>query len=278
VKTLIIYKNDTAAHSLACALNKELLNRGLNVKMVESRALSGQNCPAADLAFVLGGDGTIINSALCLAGRDIPIAGINFGKVGFLSSLEPNELTGCLDKILAKHYTIQKRMIIRASVRTNSEKKNQYYALNDIVVKTCAAHPISITTRLNGRIHCSFRGDGLICATPSGSTAYSYSAGGPVIDLELPALVITPICPHMDNFRSVVVRAESKLEFYLDTNFETGLFIDGEKIMLMQKGDCVSIEHTDMEASFVKLVPGNNAERIFLKRREFNKKLALRVL
>lgn len=278
MRTLIIYKNDAAAYALACELKNELLNRGLSVKLVESKALSKLNCPVADIAFVLGGDGTILTSALCLAGRDIPIAGINFGKIGFLSSIEPNELMGCLDRILAKHYTAQKRMIIRATVKTNREKRHQCYALNDIVVKTCVAHPISITVRLNEKVYSSFRGDGLICATPSGSTAYSYSAGGPVIDLELPALVLTPICPHMDNFRSVVVSAESKIEFCLDTNFETGLFVDGEKIMLMQKGDCISVEHTDIEASFVKLAPGNNAERIFLKRKQFNRKLALRIL
>ncbi len=277
MKTLIVYKNDTPANALAYELNNNLKNRGINVKLIESQAFTEFNCPAADIAFVLGGDGTMMKCAPRLAGRDIPIAGINFGKVGFLSSIEPNELMGCLDKILAKHYTIQKRMIIRASVKTNSEKRHQGYALNDIVVKSCVAHPISVTVRLNAEIYCSFRGDGLICATPSGSTAYSYSAGGPVIDLGLPALVITPICPHMDNYRSVVVSAESKLEFYLDTNFETGLFIDGEKMMPMQKNDCVSIEPAGIEASFVKLVPGNNAERIFFKRKQTNRKLALSI-
>ena len=278
MKALIVYKNDTAAYVLACELNNTLLARGLTVKLIESKAFTEINCPMADLAFVLGGDGTMISSALCLAGRDIPTVGINFGKVGFLSSIEPDELMGCIDKILAKHYAIQKRMIIKASINTNNETRYQCYALNDIVVKTCVAHPISITIRLNDEIYSSFRGDGLICATPSGSTAYSYSAGGPVIDLALPALVITPICPHMGNFRSVVVNAESKLEFCLDTNFETGLYIDGKKMISMQKGDYISIENSGIEASFVKLDPGNNAERIISKRKQSNRKLALKVL
>jgi len=278
MKALIIYKNSTEAYAMACELNNTLLARDLNVKLVESKAFTEINCPMADVAFVLGGDGTMISSALCLAGRDIPIVGINFGKVGFLSSIEPDELTGCIDKILAKHYVIQKRMLIKASLISNSETRCQWHALNDIVVKTRIAHPISITIRLNEEIYCSFRGDGLICATPSGSTAYSYSAGGPVIDLDLPALVITPICPHMDNFRSVVVSAESKLEFCLDTNFETGLYIDGEKMISMQKGDYISIENSGIEASFVKLVSGNNAERIIFKRKQSNRRLALKVL
>ncbi|MEN6327423.1 MAG: NAD(+)/NADH kinase [Syntrophomonas sp.] len=277
MKVLIIYKNDTEAYTMACELNKVLLARGLTVKLLEIRTLNKFNCPLADLAFVLGGDGTMISSALYLAGRDIPIVGINFGKVGFLSSIEPDELTVCIDNVLAKHYDIQKRMIIMASVVRNCKTLHQWKALNDIVVKTCIAHPISITIQLNEKFYSSFRGDGLICATPSGSTAYSYSAGGPVIDLALPALVITPICPHMANFRSVVVSSESKLGFCLDTDYESKLYIDGKQKISLHKGDYISIENSGIEAGFIKLAPFNNAEGIINKRKQLNRRLAVKV-
>jgi NAD+ kinase len=275
MKALVVYKNDTAAYNMASELYNTLFSRGLTVKLIESRILTNITCPVADLAFVLGGDGTMINSVLCLAYRDIPVVGINFGEVGFLSSIEPDELTGCIDKILAKHYVIQKRMIIKASIISDYETIQQWNALNDVVIKTCVAHPISITMRLNDEFYNRFRGDGLICATPSGSTAYSYSAGGPVIDLALPALVVTPICSHMSNFRSVVVSSESELGFNLETDYETGLYIDGKKKLSLKKGDYISIENADKEAQFIKLAPFNNAERIASKRKQLNIKLAL---
>ncbi|HEX3011473.1 MAG TPA: NAD(+)/NADH kinase, partial [Syntrophomonadaceae bacterium] len=229
MKALVVYKNDTTAYNTAYELNDLLLARGLTAETMESRFLTNINCPLADLAFVLGGDGTIIHTAVSLAGRDIPIAGINLGQVGFLSSIEPNELTAGINKILAGNYIIQKRSIVQAGVIRTGKTITKSFAINDLVVKSSAAHPISITIRLNKQLYSRFRGDGLICATPSGSTAYSYSAGGPVIDLNLPALVITPICPHMSNFRSVVVSSDSELEFILDTDYETGLYIDGRK-------------------------------------------------
>lgn len=278
MKALIIYKNDATAYAMACELNNSLLARGLKVKLLESRTFTEINCPMADLAFVLGGDGTIISSALGLAGRDIPVAGINFGEVGFLSSIEPDELTAGIDKILNKRYVIQKRMIIKASIISNSETRHQWRALNDIVVKTSIAHPISITIRLNDEFYSRFRGDGLICATPSGSTAYSYSAGGPIIDLALPALVITPICSHMSNFRSVVINPESRLEFYLDTDYETGCFIDGNKMTSLKQGDHISIENSGIEASFIKFSSVANAERIKYKRQQAKRRMTLKAL
>jgi len=274
MKALVIYKNDTAAYTLACELNNMLIVRGLTVKLIKSRALTEVTCPQADFAFVLGGDGTMISSALFLADRVIPIIGINCGTVGFLSSIEPDELPICIDRILCKHYSIQKRMIISASLTSNSETINQWNALNDVVVKTCVAHPISITIRLNEENYTSFRGDGLICATPSGSTAYSYSAGGPIIDLALSALVITPICPHMANFRSVVVSSEAELGFRLDTDYEAGLYIDGKKKISLQKDDYISIKNEGKEACFIKLTPTNNAERVIYKRKQITNKLA----
>lgn len=275
MKALIIYKNDTAAYAKACELDNMLLARGLTTTLIESRALTKTDILQADLAFVLGGDGTVINSAISLAGRDIPIAGINFGRVGFLSSMEPDELAGCLDRILAGHYLTQKRMIIRASVISEGETRYQWNALNDIVIKTCMGHPISMNIRLNDENYCTFRGDGLICATPSGSTAYSYSAGGPIIDLDLPALVITPICPHMSIFRAVVVSAESRLGLVMDSEYESRLYIDGKKGIYIRKGDCISIENSGLEAGFIKLGAVNNAARVIYKRHQLNRESEL---
>jgi NAD+ kinase len=165
-------------------------------------------------------------------------------------------------------------MVINASVTSNCEKINQWNALNDVVIKTCIAHPISLTVQMDGEDYTTFRGDGLICATPSGSTAYSYSAGGPIIDLALSALAITPICPHMSNFRSIVVNSEAELAFRLDTEYEAGLYIDGKKKLSLKKDDYISINNSGKEACFVKLTPDNNAKRVIYKRKEITNKLA----
>ncbi len=275
MQAMVVYKNDPIACKIAGELSDLLRSRGLTVETIASQTLIGMPCPHADLAFVLGGDGTLIHTAIDLAGRDIPIVGINLGQVGFLSSIEPDGLTGSLDKILTRDYTIQKRIILKATVMTGNEAIQQWDLLNDIVIKSGAAHPISITIRKNKEFYCSYRGDGLICATPTGSTAYSYSAGGPVVDLALPALVVTPICPHMGNFRSVVVGLESQLEFCLESSYESGLYVDGNQGFLLHKGDNVSIKKSGKEALFVNLANAANAERIARKRKELDNRLVL---
>lgn len=273
MKALVVYKNETAACTIASELNDLLLSRGLFSDTIASRALPSITCPEADVAFVLGGDGTIIHAAIDLAGRGIPLVGINLGQIGFLSSMEPDNLPGCIDRILTRNYTIQKRMILRAKVTADNGAIQQWDALNDIVIKSCESHPITITVRKNYEFYSSYRGDGLICATPTGSTAYSYSAGGPVIDLDLPALALTPICPHMSSFRSVVLGLDSELGFCLESKYKSGLYVDGSKKLFLHQGDNISIKNSGLEALFINFTNGSNAERIACKHKELPNRL-----
>src|SRR5271157_3792249 len=197
----------------------------------------------ADLLLVLGGDGTLLAAAREAASRDVPILPVNMGSLGFLTSFTVEELYPALESTLAGKATIEERVLLLVERTHNGELLTQQRVLNDAVVhKGTLARMIELELHINGAFVCRYRADGLIVASPTGSTAYSLSAGGPIVQPGVASILITPICPHTLSDRPVVVQDSSKIELYLSQSSDSVfLTLDGQTGVPMQIGDRVRI-------------------------------------
>jgi NAD+ kinase len=202
-----------------------------------------QLAASVDLIVVLGGDGTMIATARLLDNRDVPVVGINFGSLGYLTEVRVEEMTTALDAILAGDYRIDRRVMLTAELWRGEERLLRNRALNDVVVsKSALARIVEIETRLDSQLVNVFRADGLIVSTPTGSTAYNLSAGGPIIYPSMNAVVITPICPHTLSNRPLVVPDTAQIEIVLRTpREEVALTLDGQVGLPLEANDRVRI-------------------------------------
>ncbi len=198
-----------------------------------------QNC---DLIITIGGDGTIIHASKPAARHRKPILGINMGHFGFVAGLEPNEIE-LLHRLTTGEYTIERRMMLYVTLKQKDKEEN-YYALNDAVIsRGTLARLIDIDVSMNNGPICHYHADGLIIATPTGSSAYSLSAGGPVVEPTMSCLLMTPICSHALFARPVLFSAKSRLMVTAscDDNSEPYLTIDGEETLLLKPGNIITI-------------------------------------
>lgn len=216
-------------------------------KVVEEDALAS-NC---DIFISLGGDGTILRSARLLIGKPKPILGINLGKLGFLAEISVDELDDCLNEILRGDYRIEERMMLRARVG-NSPKK--YYALNDIVLDLAgSSRMVSIQTFVNSDYLSTFTGDGIIIATPTGSTGYVLSNGGPIVSPTSRSILISPICPHTLTARTVVVSGDARITLKVETApGKIHVAVDGQPEVFIRPGLEVIVEKSPYPARLVK--------------------------
>ena len=201
-----------------------------------------------DCCIVLGGDGTIISTARMLDGRDIPILGINLGHLGFMSSVEKSDMLHAVDLLVKGDYYIENRMMINARIlRNGTAEEREYCALNDVVISRLGfSRMISTCAFVNDALVNTYFGDGIIISTPTGSTGYNLSAGGPVVTPEAELMVITPVCPHSLNARSVVVAAKDRIRVTVDTSRDnyTGkavMTVDGQKPIELENEDGIEI-------------------------------------
>jgi len=196
-----------------------------------------------DLMLVLGGDGTMIATARLIGDTEVPVLGVNFGGLGYLTEFRIEELYSALDSILSGQYRLEKRVMLDVELRRGTEQITVNRVLNDVVInKSALARIIEIEAFLNQQFVNSFRADGLIVATPTGSTAYNLSAGGPVIYPSMNAVVITPICPFTLSNRPIVVPDDAIIELSLKTQQEeVALTLDGQVGFPLQAEDRVAI-------------------------------------
>lgn len=190
-----------------------------------------------DMVIVLGGDGTMIQSARALAGDEIPLIGINLGHLGFLAEIEVRHIEKALSDIFAGRYYQSSRMMIEGLAVEADKQINLGMALNDIVIKhKNVAKMMSYTLYVNGNRVKSYRSDGLIMATPTGSTAYNLSAGGPILVPHARNIIVTPICPHSLMARSLVLDDDDRIEVEVDqrTEGEIILAMDGQEIYIIK--------------------------------------------
>jgi len=179
---------------------------------------------------VLGGDGTLLSMARMVGDPSVPILGVNLGGLGFLTATTLEELFPALDAVLAGEIVLDDRMMLAARVMRGGERLTQYVALNDVVItKSAMSRIINLSVSVEGQYATAYRADGLIIATPTGSTAYSLSAGGPILFPTMDAVVITPICSHTLTDRPVVLPGSQRIEVTLLTDQDVMLTIDGQE-------------------------------------------------
>ncbi len=205
---------------------------------------SGEETPGSlDLVVVLGGDGTLLSAARMLGQQEVPILGVNLGGLGFLTAIALDDLFPVLDRILAGEFQTNARVALSASVIREGNEISEFRVLNDAVInKGALARIIDLKTTINGEYVTTFKADGLILSTPTGSTAYSLSAGGPIVYPFLNTILITPICPHTLTNRPIIVPDDGVISITLESvSEEVVLTLDGQVGFPLERADTVEV-------------------------------------
>jgi NAD+ kinase len=203
----------------------------------------------SDLAIVIGGDGTFLQVGRDLVDHKIPILGINLGHLGFLVDISPNEMMSILDQILKGNYCREERILLQANVYRQEQLLGTNMAFNDIVIHVRnEVRMIELTTYINNSFVNTQRADGMIISTPTGSTAYSLSSGGPLLHPSLNALVLVPICPHALSYRPIVIPSSDHIDITLcdkPRNGDARVSFDGQPHIDIEPGDAISIKQKE---------------------------------
>lgn len=201
-----------------------------------------------DLVIVVGGDGTLLNAGRSLADHGVPLVGINLGRLGFLVDVLPDDMLPVIDVLLSGDYVEEPRALLHSELWRDGTLVTQQDALNDVVLHNHdVVRMIEFDTFIDGRFVNSQRADGLVVATPTGSTAYALSAGGPIVSPSLAAILLAPICPHTLTNRPIVVGADSHIEIVLREENQTAsqVAFDGQATTGLQPGDRIRIRQKD---------------------------------
>jgi NAD+ kinase len=208
----------------------------------------------ADLIIVFGGDGTFLHTSLNFIGTGIPLMGINLGRIGFLTEIETNELSEALDDIVNKNYTVESRNTLQVSIKRDDKVINNKYAINDVVINRCAdGEMLKVNMHINNEFVNSYRGDGIIVSTPTGSTAYSFSAGGPIINPKVKAILITPLSPHAVHVKPMVISDDEVINIDVEGKKDKiYLTTDGRNSIKIKNEDIIEIKSSEQEISLIK--------------------------
>jgi NAD+ kinase len=208
----------------------------------------------ADLMIVLGGDGTLIHGARLLEGRPVPILGVNLGSLGFLTEVPQAELFSTIDAVLQGSYRLESRMKLRCKLTRAGKVIVEDEVLNDVVInKGALARIAEHETSIDGHFVTLYKSDGVIVATPTGSTAYSLSANGPIVHPALDCVIVTPICPHALTQRPIVVPGDQVIRIALKSDSaDVYLTIDGQAGHPLQSGDTVEVQRSPNRVQLVK--------------------------
>jgi NAD+ kinase len=238
------------AHGAAPILEKETAEL---VPDLDARTARRADLPAqVDLLVVLGGDGTLLSVARAVGDQGTPILGVNLGGLGFLTATTLDEVTPALAAYAEGRMVTEERMMLRARVRRGDEVVAEHLALNDAVItKTAMSRIISLSVSVDAQFATAYRADGLIVSTPTGSTAYCLSAGGPIVYPTMDAIVLTPICSHTLTNRPIVLPGGLRIDVTLRSNQEVMLTVDGQVGVALREDDTVELERA---ASRIRLV------------------------
>ncbi|OFI07604.1 NAD kinase [Clostridium acetireducens DSM 10703] len=232
-----------------------------NVKILtykDSLGLEKEYTKNLDFVIVLGGDGTILNSQRVLAKYEIPILGINIGHLGFLAEIKISEFENVLENLFNGQYTIEERLMLQCNYKLHNFEKS-HTALNDIVIsKSTPGRIVKADIYINDKFFSTFTGDGAIISTPTGSTAYSLSAGGPIIYPTLDVICITPICPHSLGARTIILNSKDKISIKVNKKYnDTLLTIDGRQIGSLKDVEEVNVNQSIYRCKLIKLKEEN---------------------
>jgi NAD+ kinase len=226
--------SDDAVAAVAM-LRAHLQARGIEV-------LDEAQAESANVAIVVGGDGTLLAVARKLAGHDVPLVGINQGRLGFMTDIARSEMLPAIDRLLAGEFTPDRRMLIDACVLRDGQPVFSTLALNEVVVnKSDLGRMIEIEVRVDGQFLYVLRADGMIVATPTGSTAYALSANGPILQPAVPGIALVPLCAHALTYRPITIPDSSCVELRLVQSYGGRAHVDGQSYFDLKAGDTVRL-------------------------------------
>ncbi|MGI8663229.1 MAG: NAD(+)/NADH kinase [Acidimicrobiales bacterium] len=263
VAALVLHRERVQAHSLGRDITAWLEAHGFDVVLpagdAEVAGLSGKtfdedHLPAGvDLVVSLGGDGTMLRAIHLVGTSRVPVLGVNVGQLGYLTEIEPLDAETALERFVAGEHTIEERMLLTVRVRSSGVTA---LALNEAVLeKTATGHTVRLGVTIDGQPWTTYAADGLIVATPTGSTAYSLSARGPIVAPDLRALVLTPVSPHMLFDRSMLFSAASTLVLEVDGHRPASLSVDGQNLGVLAEGDAIECAAAEVSARLVRFGP-----------------------
>lgn len=239
------------------SLTDDLLARGCQLRL-DAASAAHLGLPAdrglpreqlgigCDLVVVVGGDGTLLDAARAVAPLGVPLLGVNQGRLGFMVDVLPAEMKPALDAVFAGKFVREERLMLTATVLTGPRERGTFHALNDVVVRNRDfARVIEFDTYTDGCFISHHRADGIIIATPTGSTAYALSGGGPVLHPALPAIALVPICPHTLSDRPLVLDASREIEVVIDPGTQALVTCDGQVPQELNGGDRVRIRRAE---------------------------------
>lgn len=231
------------------------VEKELSDKIGHSNAVDRADIPGlVDIILVFGGDGTFLGMARLACKHGTPILGINLGGLGFLTEVTVNELYDMMERIIGGDYEVEDRQMLVTTIHREKDTIGTYEVLNDVVInKGAVARIIDLAIYIEGSHVTTYRADGIILSTPTGSTAYSLSAGGPIVHPRIPVTIITPICPHTLTNRPLVVSSEMKVEIKVTTQEpDTYLTLDGQIGIRLNTGDVIEVKRTDTSVKLIK--------------------------
>ncbi len=251
----VVAKRESAeAEQTAREVTEWLERRDIEAVLADRAIDCGSRPESWDLVIVLGGDGTLLSVARAM-GAAIPILGVNLGRLGFLTEIGRHELYPTLVEVLAGRFETEQRSLLDVELERVDGSKEHFRLFNDAVIaKSALSRIIELTLSVEGERVATYRSDGLIIATPTGSTAYNLSAGGPIVNPTLPVVVLTPICPHTFSLRPIVVPDHNTVEVVLDTQSEeVFLTIDGQEGTKLAYRDTVRLRRAEVDVQLVKV-------------------------
>ncbi len=257
------------SHRLARTLESQLRATGLLVWVGSAweDEEARKQIPDLDLIVTIGGDGTVLRAARMTVGHGTPILSVNMGRFGFLAEAQPDQAMDRLLTVLAGEYWLEERTMLHAELHRHGEQRGAYAALNDVVVGHGFISRVVRVAIYADREHVAdYAADGVIVATPTGSTAYSLAAGGPILHPELNDILLTPIAPHRALERSLVLPQESVVEVYLSTEYSAILSVDGQVDVELEDGDTVSVRVSPDRCNLVRTQPRSYFNRNLLER------------
>ena len=220
-----------------------------------------------DFLLTLGGDGTMLSLARAVGDRNVPILGIHLGELGFLAAVNVDQMFEKLDQVVAGDYLVQPRIVLKSTV-CNGGKSSTFFALNDMVIDRGKSHRMLVyELQANNHVIANYKADGLIVSTPTGSTAYSLAAGGPIVVPTMRTMIVTPICPHSLTLRPIVIPDDQVLKISFPSDHDDGiaLAVDGQICEELGSGSKVEIQAADYTINMIGF-PGSNYFRTLRKK------------
>lgn len=257
---IIPKRSKPEAHRLAEQIASWLIERGYGViseaqtMVCGTAAVPSREIPwKADLLLVLGGDGTLLHAARLCFEREVPILGVNLGTLGFMTEVSQENVFSALERVLAGQYRIERRTKLRVEVIRGEETILASEVLNDVVIsKNALARIADIEATVNGASLTMFKADGIIISTPTGSTAYSLAAGGPIVHPTISAMLLVPICPHTLSNRPIVMSDDQEVELVLRSGGEMFVTLDGQEGRELVRGDRVVVRRAPTGVALVR--------------------------